>query len=140
MRKRETRCENGQLLVGEKRKKVQGKCLTLNEEGLVQGMRRVSYQGNIWKVKDHAGVKREKNRIFQSRGCRVGITGSEIIRSDPQALHVQSEQLHATSPNDPLFSPESRRNYVSKNSTHSFGWNRGKRDERHRRGAPHPRV
>lgn len=123
-----------------KRRTLSWESSTFNEEGLLQGMRGVSYQVRVWKVEDRVSEMREKNFRLQIRTCRVGMTGSKIIRPDPQASRAQGEKPQATTPNDPLFNSGSRRNYVSKNSTHSFGRYRRKRDERHRRGASHVRI
>jgi hypothetical protein len=103
-------------------------------------MRRVSCQVRVWKVESCGSVMREESFRIQSQVCLAGIAGIETISPDPQALRAQRGKQQAIAPNDPLFTPGSLRNYVSKNSAHSFGWNWWKRDERHRRGAPHVRV
>jgi hypothetical protein len=77
---------------------------------------------------------------IKSRVCRAGIAGRETIIPDPLALRAQWGKPQAAVPDDPLFNPGSQKNYVSKNSAHSFGGYRGKRDEWYRGGAPHVRV
>jgi len=109
---------------------------TFNEEGLLQGMRRVSCQVRVWRVEGRDSVIKEENFGIQRLVCPAFKT----INPDSKSLRAQRGKPQAIAPNDPPFNPGSLTNYVSKNSTHSFGWYWGKRDEWHRRGAPHVRV
>ena len=115
-------------------------CSTFNEEGLLQGMRRVSCQVRIWKIEGRGSVMREESFEIQSQVCLAGIAGIETISPDAKTLCAQRGKQQAIAPNDPPFTPGSLRHYVSKNSAHSFCRNRWKWDERHRRGSPHVRV
>lgn len=124
----------------EKREEFESECSTFNEEGLLQGTRRVSCQVRVWKVEGRDIVMKKQSVEGKSRLCRARIAGMETISPDPTALRVQRGKQQAIAPNDPPFDPGSLRNYVSKNSAHSFGRYWRKRDEWHRRGAPHIRV
>ncbi len=103
-------------------------------------MRRVSCQVGVWTVHGCRGFMNAGRLEIRSRVCRTGIAGREAIIPDTQALRAQWEKPRVTAPDDPPFNPGRRKNYVSKNSAHSFGGYRGKRDEWYRGGAPHIRV
>ncbi len=112
----------------------------LNEEGLLQGMRRVSYQVRVWKVEVHGLVLSDVRDRRKIPACLAGRASRETFRPDTQTSSVPRGKSPATVPHDPLFNPGSLRHYVSKNSAHPFGRYWRKRDEWHRRGAPHLRV
>lgn len=93
--------------------------------------------GHVWKIQNSRRVIRE---AYGEVANPVGQLGIETIPPDLQAMRSQQWTHQLTVFGDPPFNPGSLKHYVSKNSAHSFSRYWRKRDEWHRRGAPHVRV
>lgn len=100
-------------------------------------MKSKSCQGHVWKIHNSRRVIRE---AYGEVANPVGRLGIETIPPDLQAMRSQQWTHQLTVFGNPPFNPGSLKHYVSKNSAHSFGRYWRKRDEWHRRGAPHVRV